>query len=108
MFTCLPLFEENYLRSKNCVAVELFDRPGTPFIAAQWRHVLRNFHGDAKRLLALLLKLRSTPDATLAAAVTRLVSDRQSLAVEIASTEKEMNERVFGLYGLTSEDAKRF
>ena len=105
-----PLFDENYLLSvwhdayqafNSRAAVELFDKPDAPFIAAQWRHALRSFHGDAKRLLALLLKLRTTPDAALAAAVTRLVSERQTLAAELAATEGEMNALVLGLYGLT-------
>ncbi|MDD4017312.1 MAG: hypothetical protein PHV28_05140 [Kiritimatiellae bacterium] len=89
------------LRVNSRVAVELFDKPDAPFIAAQWRHALRSFHGNAKRLLALLLKLRATPDAALAAAVTRLVSERQTLAAELAATEGEMNALVLGLYGLT-------
>ncbi|MEI6211599.1 MAG: restriction endonuclease subunit M, partial [bacterium] len=86
------------------VAVDLFDRPDTPFIAAQWRHALRNFRGDARRLLNQLLKLRATPDAALADAVVRLVVERQSLASELVAAEAEMNAIVFGLYGLTDEE----
>ncbi len=95
------------LRVNGRVAVELFDKPDAPFIAAQWRHALRSFRGNAKRLLALLLKLRSTPDAALASAVIRLVSDRQVLAGEIAAAEGEMNELVFGLYDLADNDRQQ-
>ena len=99
------------LRLNGRIAVELFDKPDAPFIAAQWRHALRSFRGNAKRLLALLLKLRSTPDAALASAlasaVIRLVSERQTLAGDLATAEREMNEKVLGLYGLVEEERRQ-
>jgi len=95
------------LRVNGRIAVGLFDKPAAPFIAAQWRHALRSFHGNAKRLLALLLKLRATPDAALASAVIRLVSERQSLAGELLAAEGKMNGVVFGLYGLAAEDREQ-
>ena len=86
------------------IAVELFDKPETPFIAAQWRHALRGFHGDAKRLLQRLLKLRTTPDASLRDAVIRLDADLSVLESDITSAEAEMNALVFSLYALTPNE----
>jgi hypothetical protein len=47
----------------------LYDKPDTPFIAAQWLHTLRDKNvtevSNGKKLLNDLLKLKTTPDDTL-------------------------------------------
>lgn len=95
------------LRINGQTVVELFDKPETPWIAAQWRHALRGFHGDGKRLLARLLKLRLTAEAALRDAVVRLDADLAALESDTAAAEAEMNALVFALYALTpSEQAQ--
>ncbi len=50
-------------------ALHLFDKPDTPFLAAQWRHTLRDQNVtesyDAKRLIKQLLTLRQTTEEPL-------------------------------------------
>lgn len=81
-----------------CV-VELFDQPHTPFLAAQWRQFARTTNitekYTGKKLLAALLKLRSTPDEHLRSSVVTLDSQIQSLDADI-----------YKLYGLTDDEIR--
>jgi hypothetical protein len=81
-----------------------YDLPATPFVAAQWRHALRDARVteafDGKRLLGLLLDLRSTDDASLIQGILGLDREIVAADVEIATTEKQLNGLVYRLYNI--------
>jgi hypothetical protein len=87
-------------------ALRLYDRPDTPFIATQWRHALRDLNVtesfDAKRLLKLLLTLRTTTEPTLRDRILALDSEITTLDQTIATKEAELNGIIYQLYGLTT------
>jgi len=89
-------------------ALRLYDRPDTPFIAAQWRHALRDTNVteayDGKRLLKHLLTLRSTTDATLHARILALDAEIATLDTTIAEREAALNTLIYRLYQLTPEE----
>jgi hypothetical protein len=91
-----------------CEALRLYDRPDTPFIAAQWRHALRNLNVteafDAKRLLKLLLTLRTTTEPTLHDRILTLDTEITTLDQTIAEREAELNAIIYRLYHLTPEE----
>jgi hypothetical protein len=80
------------------------------FIAAQWRHkasqtnVTEKFAG--KRLLNMLLKLRKTNNPAIPRQVVRIDADMQTLDVEIATAEAQMNALTYRLYKLTAEEIR--
>ena len=86
-------------------ALRLFDRPDTPFLAAQWRHALRDLNVteafDAKRLIKLLLTLRTTNETTLRDRILALDTEITTLDQTIASREAELNALIYQLYRLT-------
>ncbi len=88
--------------------IELFDQPRTPFIAAQWRQIVRSTNiteaFDAKKLVSLLLNLRATDDNTLATKLVEIDSAIQALDTEIATAEAEINTLIYSLYHLTPEE----
>jgi hypothetical protein len=89
-------------------AVRLYDRPDTPFIAAQWRHALRDQRVteafDAKRLQRLLLDLRTTADAPLRDRLLALDAEIAALDATIAERESALHSLIYSLYGLTPEE----
>ena len=88
--------------------IELFDKPETALIAAQWRQVVRSTNVTekftAKRLLAKLLALRSADDQSLKSAIIELDAQIQRLDTQIATAEDELNQIIFALYQLTPEE----
>ena len=89
-------------------ALRLFDKPDTPFIAAQWRHALRDVNVteafNGQRLLRLLLDLRTTVDKGLRDRIVALDAEIMALAAEITAAESEMNGLVYRLYKLSAEE----
>jgi hypothetical protein len=74
------------------------------FIAAQWRHALRDLNVTdkftGKRLLKLLLELRHTDNDALRKQVIQLDLEIDSLDSEIQITESELNALIYSLYGI--------
>jgi hypothetical protein len=85
-------------------ALSRYDLPDTPFVAAQWRHALRDARVteafDGKRLLGLLLDLRRTDDASLIQGILSLDREITTTAAGIATTEKQLNALVYTLYAI--------
>ena len=85
--------------------VELFDKPDTPFVAAQWRQFARTTNitekFDGRKLLAKLLSLRSTEDETLKRSIIAIDQELQLLDSRIAAAEEQLNAIIFQLYQLT-------
>ncbi len=100
--------DELRLLINGVAVIELFDKPETALIAAQWRQVCRSTNVTekftAKRLLARLLALRSTDDHSLKSAVVELDAQIQRLDTQIADAEEELNQIIFALYQLTPEE----
>ena len=80
------------------------------FIAAQWRHKVRqtNITGkfDGKRLLNMLLKLRKTNNPAIPRQVVQIDAEMQTLDEEIATAEAQMNALTYRLYKLTPEEIR--
>jgi len=89
-------------------ALHLYDKPDTPFVAAQWRHTLRDQNVtesyDAKRLLKQLLTLRQTTEEPLKQRILTLDQEITSLDQQIAQKESSLNQITYQLYGLTPEE----
>jgi len=86
------------------------DAEFAPFVAAQWRHALRDARVtesfDARALLKLLLKLRRTDNAGLRDHVVKLDEEIQQLDAEIARAEAGLNEIIYALYDLTQDERR--
>jgi len=89
-------------------ALRLYDRPDTPFLAAQWRHALRDLNVteafDAKRLLNYLLTLRTTTEETLRDRLIAIDQEITRLDQTIAARESALNAITYQLYALTPEE----
>jgi methylase of polypeptide subunit release factors len=89
-------------------ALRLYDKPDTPFLAAQWRHALRAINVteafNATRLLKLLLTLRSTTEDPLRDRILSLDHEITTLDATLATKEAELNAIIYGLYRLTPEE----
>jgi hypothetical protein len=89
-------------------ALHLFDKPQTEWIAAQWRHALRDQNVteafDSKKLLKQLLTQRTTNEEPLRQRVLQLDQQITALDALIAQKESELNAIIYNLYGLTSEE----
>ena len=100
--------DELRLKIGDVMVLELFDEPDTPFIAAQWRLVTRDLNitekFKAKKLVSKLLALPKTDHLALKERIITLDAEITELDKQIAAAEKEMNEMVYGLYGLTDEE----
>jgi len=100
--------DELQLKIGDVVVLELFDELDTPFIAAQWRLATRNLNitekFTAKKLAAKLLALRKTDHSALKERIITLDAEITELDKQIAAAEREMNDMVYGLYGLTDEE----
>lgn len=88
--------------------LRLYDRPDTPFLAAQWRHALRDQRiteaFDGKRLVRLLLDLRRTNESALRDRILTLDQEISDLDTTIAERESELNSIIYALYDLTPEE----
>jgi len=86
------------------------DADEIPFIAAQWRQKLRQTNVtakfDAKRLIRLLLDLRTTEHTALRAQVIEIDAAIQKLDQAIEAKEAEMNELLYELYDLDADERK--
>jgi len=100
--------DELALRINDREVLRLYDRPDTPFIAAQWRHTLRDANVteayDGKRLLKNLLTLRTTTDTPLRDRILALDAEITTLNTTIATRETALNTIIFRLYRLTPEE----
>lgn len=80
------------------------------FIAAQWRHKVRQINVtekfDGSRLVRQLLDLRKTENDTLRKQVIDLDARLQALDLEIAEAEDAMNRLIYRLYRLTEEEIR--
>lgn len=89
-------------------ALRLYDKPGTPFLAAQWRHALRSLNVtesfNATRLLKHLLTLRTTTEQPLHDRILALDQEITVLDQTIATKESELNAIIYQLYHLTPEE----
>lgn len=89
-------------------ALRLYDRPDTPFIAAQWRHALRDLNVteafNSSRLLKHLLTLRTTTEQTLHDRIFALDAEITALDHTIAKCETTLNQLTYQLYNLTPEE----
>ncbi len=85
-------------------AITLYDKPDTPFLAAQWRHTLRPRNVteayNGKKLLNDLLNLKQTQDQGLKSKILHLDQQITDLDQVIENKENEMNAIVAGLYGV--------
>jgi hypothetical protein len=88
--------------------LRLFDRLDADFIAAQWRHALRDANVteafDGKRLLRLLLDLRTTADESLRARMISIDAEIIALDQELSTREQSLNALVYRLYHLTPSE----
>jgi hypothetical protein len=102
--------DELRLKIDSVSALELFDEPETPFIAAQWRQALRDvqvtesFNG--KKLAELLLKLRKSDHAELKNRLVEINSEIERTDTAIAQAETSMNNIVYRLYDLSEEEKR--
>ncbi|MBI4832972.1 MAG: Eco57I restriction-modification methylase domain-containing protein [Candidatus Lindowbacteria bacterium] len=100
--------DEIRLKINGRIVIHCYDLPGTPLIAAQWRHALRDVRVteafDGKKLLNLLCGLRKTADANLAQALVNLDGEIADLDQQIATTESHLNKIIYGLYQLSSAE----
>jgi hypothetical protein len=89
-------------------ALRLYDKPETPFIAAQWRHALRDLNVtesfDAKRLIKHLLTIRTTNEQLLRDKILMLDQEIFQIEQTIAQKESELNSITYQLYRLTNEE----
>lgn len=85
--------------------LHLFDKPEREWIAAQWRHTLRDQNVtesyDAKRLLKQLLTLRQTTEEPLKQRILALDQEIIDLDQTIAQKESTLSQLTYYLYGLT-------
>ena len=92
------------------IAQELFDESDMPFIAAQWRHALRDVNVtesfNSIKLLNLLLKLRKSDHAELKARLIELDTNIRKVDTDIATAEAVMNALVYRLYGLSADEIR--
>ncbi len=88
--------------------ISLFDKPDRPFIAAQWRHALRDVNVteafNGQRLLNRLLDLRTTADTALQDRIVALDGEITALETEIDTAEREINALVYTLYKLLPDE----
>lgn len=80
------------------------------FVAAQWRQKFRQTtvreKFDARRLLSLLLGLKTAASGRVRRAIVDLDAEIQILDAEIDEAEGEMNRLTYELYGLTAEEIR--
>jgi hypothetical protein len=78
--------------------------------ACLWSQILRHVNVtasfDAKKLVGLLLNLRSTEDAGLRKTLLKTNEEIETLDANIAKAESEINELIYQLYGLNEQERK--
>ncbi len=96
--------DELRLRINGIAAIELFDKPGTPLIASQWRQAVRGIRVtdafNGRKLINLLMNLRQTRDEALAQSLVAIDRELVLLDASIASNEAKLNALTYQLYGL--------
>lgn len=97
--------DELRIKIDGTTALELFDVPETPFIAAQWRQALRNINVtesfDARKLVKMLLNLRKSSQSEIKERLIQIDLEIQQTETAIAVAEQAMNALVYRLYGLS-------
>jgi hypothetical protein len=102
--------DELRLKIDGVLALELFDEPDTPCIAAQWRQALRDvqvtesFNG--RKLAERLLKLRKSDHADLKNRLVEIDSEIVQTEAAIAQAETSTNRIVYRLYGLSEAEIR--
>ena len=80
------------------------------FLACLWSQILRHVNVtasvDAKKLVGLLLNLRSTEDAGLRKTLLQTNEEIQTLDADIAKSEVDINELIYQLYGLSEQERR--
>ena len=89
--------------------IEIFMNEGDgKHISAYWQHLARTITITEKfKASTLIGKLMATPmtdNADLAAQISILTAEVDALHADIAAHENELDEIIFGLYGLTAEE----
>jgi hypothetical protein len=89
---------------------ESFPSSALKLNACLWSQILRHVNVtasfDAKKLVGLLLNLRSTEDAGLRKTLLKTNKEIQTLDADIAKAESEINELIYQLYGLNEQERK--
>ncbi len=102
--------DELHLKIDGCPVLTRYDDPDTELIAAQWRHALRDLNltesFNAKKLVKLLTNLRTTDHEQLRDRLIEIDAEIQTADVQIEKEEIELNELVYGLYGLCEEEVR--
>jgi hypothetical protein len=110
MGTLIISKDELRLKIDGALALELFDEPETPFIAAQWREALRDVQVTesfkAKKLVELLLRLRKSDHAELKNRLVGTDGEIERTEAAITQAETSMNNIVYRLYGLSGEEKR--
>lgn len=92
------------------VATVYLDENLAEFISVQWRQIVRTTNVTdkytANKLVNSLLALRKTDNDALREQVVNIDAEIQSLDANIAQAENEMNQLIYGLYGLTEDEIK--
>ena len=100
--------DELFLHIAGREALHLYDKPDTPFLAAQWRHALRNLNVtesfNSTRLNKHLLTLRHTTEAPLRGRILTLDHEITTLDHTITTKESQLNALIYQLYHLTPEE----
>jgi hypothetical protein len=110
MGTLIITKDELRLKIDGALALELFDEPETPFIAAQWREALRDVQVTesfkAKKLVELLLRLRKSDHAEMKNRLVETDGEIERTEAAITQAETSMNNIVYRLYGLSGEEKR--
>ena len=80
------------------------------YLACLWSQILRHVNVtasfDAKKLVGLLLNLRSTEDAGLRKTLLQTNEEIQTLDADIAKSEVDINELIYQLYGFSEQERR--
>jgi hypothetical protein len=110
MGTLIITKDELRLKIDGALALELFDEPETPFIAAQWREALRDVQVTesfkAKKLVELLLRLRKSDHAEMKNRLVETDGEIERTEAAITQAETSMNNIVYRIYGLSGEEKR--
>ena len=87
------------------------DEEEAPFIAAQWKYVIRTTNITpgltAEKLLPLFLQIKRTENDNLKKQVMLLDAKLDQLSFEIEKQESEMNMLIYRLYNLSKDDIRQ-
>lgn len=103
--------DELRLKIDGVMALELFDLPETPYVAAQWRQTVRNVNVTesfgAKKLVKLLLNLRKSTQSEIKDRLIKLDEEIRQTEAAIVIAEETMNALVYRLYDIIKIEEKR-